>query len=109
MIGLLIESEVDSIFLIGVILAAVPVRKTSSAIINSLLSTALSSGLSGGNGDPVVIHADTAQFEFDANNRLKLKSTGSQNVMFSSFDTNSINSCNCRYCSNIRIVSYAKK
>ena len=55
-----------------------------------ILSTALSSGLSGGNGDPVVIHADTAQFEFDANNRLRLKSTGSQNVMFSSFETNSI-------------------
>ena len=51
---------------------------------------ALSAGLSGGNGFPVVVNADPTQFEFDVNGRLRLKSTGSENVMFSSFSPGSI-------------------
>jgi hypothetical protein len=55
-----------------------------------ILSTALSSGLSGGNGDPMVMHADTSQFEFDANNRLYLANLGTHTTKFSSFDPDSI-------------------
>jgi len=55
-----------------------------------ILNTALSSGLSGGNGEPIVITADTGQFQFNPNGVLQLKGTGTKNVMFSSFDPYSI-------------------
>tara|TARA_R110001583_G_scaffold30125_3_gene104420 strand:+ start:3323 stop:4810 length:1488 start_codon:yes stop_codon:yes gene_type:complete len=55
-----------------------------------ILNTALSSGLSGGNGEPIVVIADTGQFQFGPTGVLQLKGTGTKNVMFSSFDPYSI-------------------
>jgi hypothetical protein len=55
-----------------------------------ILSTALSSGLSGGDNNPIVIHADNSQFAFDANNRLYLANLGTHSTKFSSFDPFSI-------------------
>ena len=55
-----------------------------------ILSTALSSGLSGGDGKPIVVTADTGQFQFGPTGVLQLKGTGSKTVMFSSFDPYSI-------------------
>ena len=47
-----------------------------------ILSTALSSGLSGGNGEPVVMHVDNAQFDFDSTNRLILADLGNEIIKF---------------------------
>ena len=55
-----------------------------------ILSTALSSGLSGGNGEPVVMHVDNAQFDFDSTNRLILADLGNEIIKFSNFAPGSI-------------------
>ena len=69
------------------------ILKDNSITPNLIPTTALSSGLSGGNGVPVAVHANTSEtgaFEFDANGVLNLKGTGSQTVMYSSFAPGSI-------------------
>ena len=55
-----------------------------------ILSTSLSSGLSGGNGDPVVMHTDTSQFAFHPDNRVYIANLGTHTTKFSTFDPDSI-------------------
>ena len=64
--------------------------KQNSIGEREIASTALSGGLSGGNGNPVVINADPTQFEFDGNEMIYLANLGTGTTKYSSFDPNSI-------------------
>jgi hypothetical protein len=66
------------------------ILKNNSITPNVIATTALSAGLSGGNGHPIRVNADPAQFEFDVNQRLYLANLGTHTTKYSSFDPYSI-------------------
>jgi len=64
--------------------------RQNSITEREIKTTALSSGLVGGNDMVIRLNVDNDVFGFDTNNRLVLKNLGTKSLAFSSFDSNVI-------------------
>ncbi len=82
--------------------------KQNSIGAREISTTALLSGLSGGDGYAVSVNADPTQFEFDVNNRLFLANLGTHTTKYSSFDPYSIGDGLVLNADTLKLEAYLK-